>query len=116
MSRDIRGSRLLDFMMGGLNYQIEHHLFPSMPRPHLRRAAPTIRDFCRDHGVPYTETGLLRSYAIVTQHINRVGLGDGDPFSCPLLELRQTPDAIVPRDPGSSVLGLSRTSRPGSAR
>ena len=82
--------------MGGLNYQIEHHLFPSMPRPHLRRAAPTIRAYCEDHGVPYTQTGLLRSYAIVTRHINRVGLGDKDPFSCPLLELRQTPALPVP--------------------
>ena len=42
MSRNIRGSRMLDIAMGGLNYQIEHHLFPSMPRPHLRRAAPII--------------------------------------------------------------------------
>ena len=57
MSRNIRGTRLLDFVMGGLNYQIEHHLFPSMPRPHLRRAAPAIRAYCEEHGVTYTETG-----------------------------------------------------------
>ncbi|MBO1741472.1 acyl-CoA desaturase [Leifsonia sp. TF02-11] len=97
MSRNIRGGRMLDFLMGGLNYQIEHHLFPSMPRPHLRRAAPIIRDFCRENDVVYTETSLFRSYAIVTEHINRVGLGDKDPFSCPLLELRQTPAVAVPR-------------------
>ncbi len=88
MSRDIRGSRLIDFMMGGLNYQIEHHLFPSMPRPHLRRAAPTIEQFCVDHDVPYTQTGLVESYGIVTRYINRVGLGEKDPFACPLLEQR----------------------------
>ncbi|NEN06617.1 acyl-CoA desaturase [Diaminobutyricibacter tongyongensis] len=88
MSRNIRGSRLIDFMMGGLNYQIEHHLFPSMPRPHLRRAAPTIAQFCRDHDVPYTQTGLAESYGIVTRYINRVGLGEKDPFACPLLEQR----------------------------
>ncbi|MDR6972821.1 acyl-CoA desaturase [Leifsonia shinshuensis] len=99
MSRNIRGSRTLDFLMGGLNYQIEHHLFPSMPRPHLRRAAPTIRAFCAEHEVTYTETGLLQSYAIVTRHINRVGLGDKDPFSCPLLELRQTPASGVQLPP-----------------
>lgn len=89
MSRNIRGNRVLDFIMGGLNYQIEHHLFPSMPRPHLRRAAPIIRAFCEQNEIVYTETGLFHSYAIVTRHINRVGLGDKDPFSCPLLELRQ---------------------------
>ena len=88
MSRNIRGNRFIDFMMGGLNYQIEHHLFPSMPRPHLRRAAPTIAQFCVDHDVPYTQTGLVESYGIVTRYINRVGLGEKDPFACPLLEQR----------------------------
>ncbi len=88
MSRDIRGSRLLDVAMGGLNYQIEHHLFPSMPRPHLRRAAPMIAAYCRDHGVPYTQTGLFASYAIIVRYINRVGLGERDVFTCPLVEQR----------------------------
>jgi fatty acid desaturase len=88
MSRDIRGSRFLDFMMGGLNYQIEHHLFPSMARPHLRRAAPMIAAYCREHGVPYMQTGLWHSYAIVLRYINRVGLGERDPFVCPLVEQR----------------------------
>jgi fatty acid desaturase len=36
-ARNITGGRFTDFMLGGLNYQIEHHLFPSMPRPSLRR-------------------------------------------------------------------------------
>lgn len=88
MSRNIRGSRVLDTAMGGLNYQIEHHLFPSMPRPHLRSASRTIRAFCAENGVRYTETGLWESYAIVTRYINRVGLGERDPFECPLLQQR----------------------------
>lgn len=88
MSRNIRGSRILDTAMGGLNHQIEHHLFPSMPRPHLRRAAPVIAAYCRAHGVPYTQTGLLASYAIVVRYINRVGLGERDAFTCPLMEQR----------------------------
>ena len=90
MSRNIRGNRLLDVAMGGLNYQVEHHLFPSMPRPHLRKASGTIREFCTAHGVRYTETGLWESYRIVTRYINRVGLGERDPFECPLLQQRQT--------------------------
>ncbi len=89
MSRNIRGSRLLDTAMGGLNYQIEHHLFPSMPRPHLRQASGMIGAYCREHGVPYTETGLWESYGIVVRYINRVGLGERDPFECPLLQERQ---------------------------
>lgn len=88
MSRNVRGTRLLDVVMGGLNYQIEHHVFPSMPRPHLRRAAPMIAEYCRSHDVPYTSVGLLTSYAIVVRYINRVGLGERDVFSCPLIEQR----------------------------
>jgi fatty acid desaturase len=89
MSRNISGGRLLDVAMGGLNYQIEHHLFPSMPRPHLRAASPLIADYCAAHDVPYTRTGLLESYGIVIRYINRVGLGERDPFECPLLAQRQ---------------------------
>jgi fatty acid desaturase len=75
--------------MGGLNYQIEHHLFPSMPRPHLRLAAPLISAYCAEREVPYTETGLWESYGIVLRYINRVGLGEKDPFACPLIAQRQ---------------------------
>ena len=46
-SRNVAGSRLVDFLLGGLNYQIEHHLFPNMPRPNLRHAQPLVRAFCR---------------------------------------------------------------------
>jgi fatty acid desaturase len=83
-SRNIRGGRLVEAAMGGLNYQIEHHLFPSMPRPNLRQARPLVRAYCAEHGVPYTETGLLESYGIVVRHLNAVGLGARDPFLCPL--------------------------------
>jgi len=88
MSRNIRGTRVLDTAMGGLNYQIEHHLFPSMPRPHLRRAAPIVAEYCRTHDVPYLQTGLFASYAIIVRYINRVGLGERDVFTCPLIEQR----------------------------
>ncbi|WP_345469092.1 acyl-CoA desaturase [Actinoallomurus oryzae] len=72
-ARNIRGARLTDFALGGLNYQIEHHLFPSMPRPNLRRAQTLVRAFCAQHGVPYHETGLLHSYAQVLRHLHEVG-------------------------------------------
>jgi fatty acid desaturase len=49
-SHNVLGGRWVDFTLGGLNYQIEHHLFPSMPRPNLRRAQPIVHAFCRAHG------------------------------------------------------------------
>jgi fatty acid desaturase len=72
-SRNVRGGRLTDFALGGLNYQIEHHLFPSMPRPSLRHAQEPVRAFCEQHGITYHETGLVDSYVQVLRHLNTVG-------------------------------------------
>ena len=83
-SRNVTGTRLTTLAMGGLNYQIEHHLFPSMPRPNLRRAQPLVRQFCAEHAITYTETTVPRSYRIVIRHLNHVGLRGADPFHCPL--------------------------------
>jgi fatty acid desaturase len=72
-SRNVRGGWLTDFLLGGLNYQIEHHLFPSMPRPSLRRCQPLVRAFCQRHGVSYLETSLFGSYAQALRHLHDVG-------------------------------------------
>lgn len=82
-SRNIRSGRFMNHFMGGLNYQIEHHLFPSMARPHLARTREIVMEHCRTLGMPYTETSLFESYRIVVQYLNRVGLGARDPFDCP---------------------------------
>ena len=84
MSRNVRGGPFVDFAMGGLNYQIEHHLFPSMPRPNLKHAQPIVREYCVKHGVSYNEVGLFESYGIVVDYLNNVGLRARDPFVCPL--------------------------------
>ncbi|MGP4017752.1 fatty acid desaturase family protein [Saccharopolyspora sp. 5N708] len=72
-SRNIRGSRFVDFLLGGLNYQIEHHLFPSMPRPNLRHAQRLVQQFCTSRGVSYSQCGLFTSYAQVLRHLHAVG-------------------------------------------
>nr|WP_062525287.1 acyl-CoA desaturase [Demequina rhizosphaerae] len=82
-SRNIRGGWAMSILMGGLNFQIEHHLFPSMARPHLGRAREIVREHCATLGIPYTETTLLESYGIVIAYLNRVGLAARDPFDCP---------------------------------
>ena len=82
-SRNIRGGKFMDVLMGGLNYQVEHHLFPNMPRPSLARAAAMVKDYCREHSIAYTETSLWRSYGTVVAYLNRVGLQARDPFDCP---------------------------------
>ena len=81
-SRNITGGWWATILMGGLNYQIEHHLFPSMPRPHLRAARALVREHCRSNDIPYVETSLLSSYRTVISYLNRVGLAARDPFDC----------------------------------
>jgi fatty acid desaturase len=83
-SRNIRGNWIMDTFMGGLNYQVEHHLFPNMPRPHLKKAQRIAKGYCSSNNIAYTETTLTQSYGIVTRYLNRVGLAaGGDPFDCP---------------------------------
>jgi fatty acid desaturase len=83
-SRNIAGGRFMEIFMGGLNYQIEHHLFPNMPRPHLAQAREIAKEYCDTHNILYTETSLTESYGIVIAYLNRVGLAaGGDPFDCP---------------------------------
>jgi fatty acid desaturase len=72
-ARNVRANVLIDYWYGGLNYQIEHHLFPAMPRRHLAQAQRIIRAFCQEHGVTYYETGWLRSYREILASLAEVG-------------------------------------------
>jgi fatty acid desaturase len=72
-TRNVRGGWLTDFALGGLNYQIEHHLFPNMPRANLHKAQPIIRAYCDGAQVSYTETSLIGSYAAALRHLNALG-------------------------------------------
>jgi fatty acid desaturase len=72
-SRNVRGGWFVNWALGGLNYQIEHHLFPTMPMPSLRRCQPLVRAFCRQHGLPYCESSLIGSYRSVLRHFAAIG-------------------------------------------
>ncbi|MFY1578198.1 fatty acid desaturase family protein [Verrucosispora sp. WMMD703] len=72
-SRNVRGNWLTDVALGGLNYQIEHHLFPGMPTPNLRKAQPIVQAYCAEIGVAYEQTGLIDSYRQALRHLHEVG-------------------------------------------
>ncbi|MCY4366383.1 MAG: fatty acid desaturase [Chloroflexi bacterium] len=71
-SRNIKSSRLNDYLYGGLNYQIEHHLFPNMPRNRLKEAQKIVMPFCRGRSISYYETGIVRSHREILQHLHHV--------------------------------------------
>ena len=72
-ARNVRGGWLTDLALGGLNYQIEHHLFPSIPRPNLRRSQALIKQFCQQQGLPYCEASFAGSYAQALRYLNTIG-------------------------------------------
>ncbi|HWR85688.1 MAG TPA: acyl-CoA desaturase [Rhodoglobus sp.] len=82
-SRNISGGLPIAIAMGGLNYQIEHHLFPSMPSANLAKARLIVKEYCAEREIAYTETTLVGSYRIVLRYLQRVGLKHADPFDCP---------------------------------
>jgi fatty acid desaturase len=72
-ARNVRSGAATDLWYGSLNYQIEHHLFPSMPRNRVRAAHRIVRAFCGDVGVPYYETSMLQSYRELLSFLHEVG-------------------------------------------
>jgi fatty acid desaturase len=74
-ARNVTGGRFTNLMLGGLNYQIEHHLFPTMPRPNLSRAQSMIRAFCIESNLGYCEESLVGSYRQAVRHLRAVAAG-----------------------------------------
>ena len=72
-SRNVKAGAFTDFWYGGLNYQIEHHLFPTMPRNRLRDAQRIVKAFCKECSISYHETGMLQSYQEIFQGLHEVG-------------------------------------------
>ena len=70
-ARNVQGHPITDMWYGGLNYQIEHHLFPSMPRNNLKEAQIVVKAFCEDHAIPYYETNVAQSVKEILQHLHQ---------------------------------------------
>ncbi|WP_457030213.1 fatty acid desaturase family protein [Kitasatospora sp. P5_F3] len=88
-SRNINPSPLIDFLYGGLNYQVEHHLFPAMAQKHLARARELTMQYCAERGVPYREVGFWASYREVASFLHEVSApvrrGEGDALAAEAL-------------------------------
>jgi fatty acid desaturase len=66
-SRNIKAHPVIDFWYGCLNFQIEHHLFPNMPRNNLSKAQNIVKAFCLERSIPYHETGVVQSQKEILQ-------------------------------------------------
>ncbi len=88
-SRNVRSGPVTDFMYGALNYQIEHHLFPGLPRHRMAAAQAIVRRFCQSRGLGYHETGVIQSYREIVEYLHRV--------SAPLRRGRERTKSTVDR-------------------
>ena len=79
-SRNVYAHPVTDFMYGALNYQIEHHLFPSIPRNKMRQLQRIVKNFCDERDVKYYETSTIGSYREIMDYLHEV--------SAPLREKR----------------------------
>lgn len=71
-SRNVIGSTITDFVYLGLNYQIEHHLFPNCPRNNLKKMTPFIKEVCKDMKLEYTEVGVIETNKIILSELHNV--------------------------------------------
>uniref|UniRef100_A0A3Q1NDB1 Cytochrome b5 heme-binding domain-containing protein n=1 Tax=Bos taurus TaxID=9913 RepID=A0A3Q1NDB1_BOVIN len=54
-----------DWFTGHLNFQTEHHLFPTMPRHNYHKVAPLVKSLCAKHGLPYVNKPILKAFGDV---------------------------------------------------
>jgi acyl-lipid Delta6-acetylenase / acyl-lipid (9-3)-desaturase len=71
-TRNVTSNFFVDWFCGGLQYQVDHHLFPSLPRHNLAKAHELVVSFCKAEGVTYHETDMLVGTVEVLQHLSRV--------------------------------------------
>jgi fatty acid desaturase len=78
-SRNLSGRYLTGFVFGGLDTQIEHHLFPTMPRANLRRAREVVRPFCAERRIAYAEQSPWHAFRDVLHHLRATGASGAIP-------------------------------------
>jgi len=61
-----------DWFTGFLNYQIEHHLFPNMPRHSYPDITDRVRALCAKHDIPYHQTTIWNSFVEIVNKLDTV--------------------------------------------
>nr|GME15852.1 acyl-lipid (9-3)-desaturase-like [Ipomoea batatas] len=67
-------SSWMDWFHGGLQFQVEHHLFPRLPRCHLRKVSPFVKDLCRKHGLPYNVASFWKANQLTLRTLRNAAL------------------------------------------
>jgi len=78
LSRNITGGKWADIAFGGLNFHIEHHLFPRIGHANLRSVQGIVRPFCREHGIRYHEQSFGQALRSVVRRLAAVAASGGN--------------------------------------
>ncbi|XP_012499341.1 PREDICTED: fatty acid desaturase 2-like protein FADS2P1 [Propithecus coquereli] len=70
---NIEQSFFNDWFTGHLNFQIEHHLFPTMPRHNYHKVAPLVRSLCAKHGLQYVNKPMLKAFGDIVRALKKSG-------------------------------------------
>ncbi|KAJ1428902.1 fatty acid desaturase [Ochromonadaceae sp. CCMP2298] len=73
-TRNVTSNPLVDWFCGGLQYQVDHHLFPMLPRHNLGKVHKLVESFCKEQGVTYHETTMLAGTVEVLSHLSEVSV------------------------------------------
>ncbi|CAN0183450.1 unnamed protein product [Discosporangium mesarthrocarpum] len=71
-TRNVTSNWFVDWFCGGLQYQVDHHLFPTIPRHNLGKVHHLVESFCKQHGVHYHEAGMLTGTYEVLSHLGEI--------------------------------------------
>jgi fatty acid desaturase/predicted heme/steroid binding protein len=73
-TRNVTSNLFVDWFCGGLQYQVDHHLFPSIPRHNLPKVHALVAAFCKENGVNYYECGMMKGTIEVLSHLKQVSI------------------------------------------
>ena len=71
-TRNVTSNWFVDFFCGGLQFQVEHHLFPMLPRHNLEKVNLLVQSFCKEYGVSYHEADMITGNIEVLNHLSKV--------------------------------------------
>lgn len=71
-TRNVTSNWFVDWFCGGLQYQVDHHLFPMLPRHNLAQVHVLVESFCKEQGLSYHEADMYTGTVEVLSHLSKV--------------------------------------------
>ena len=68
-------NKVLSWFLGGLNFQIEHHLFPNISHVHYPQVSRLVKEVCKEYNIDYLEySSMLKAFSSHLLHLRRLSI------------------------------------------